>query len=612
MGAGPIRIAILANASQATREMGTVETRSDKMKRALGAATKVAAVGFAAAGVAAYKATKAAAEDEAAQSKLAQTLKTGAGASKAQVAATEKWISAQGKALGVTDDELRPALGKLATATGSVSKAQKLSALAMNVAAGSGKSLDQVASALAKAQATGSVTALGKYGVATKNAAGETKSLAAITRDLGGKYQGAAAKAAETTAGKQKILTTQLGELQETIGAKLLPVMSRLVEIGISSVEWLTKHTGAAKVIVGVLVGLGATVLATNAAFKVYTAGTRIVTAVTKGYAIAQRLVNAAMKANPIGLVITAITLLVAGLVLAYKKSETFRRIVDKAWGAIKAATVAVWGFLKKITTAVWGAIKAVITGYVRAYVAVVKGAWNVIKTVTRVVWGAIKGTIMAVWNAVKSGVRVAVSGVKTAISAAWAFVKTKTVEVWNGLRETVSNAIGKVIELARGIKGKILGVLSGAANWLVGIGKDMIGGLVSGLETARTWVMDKIRAITDAIPDWIKSRLGISSPSKVFDGLGRNIGEGLARGIAGSRSGVRGAAGRLARDVEDGFRAPRLRLNTTGYAAAGGGGGNTYNITVQVPVGASSADIGRTLTKHLDAYARSGGRRRA
>jgi hypothetical protein len=612
--AGPIRIAILANATQAAREMGTVETRGQKMQRALGAATKVAAAGFAAAGVGAYKAAQAAAADEAAQSKLAQTLKTAAGASKGQIASTEGWIAAQGKATGITDDELRPALGKLATATGSVAKAQKLAALAMDISAGSGKSLDGVAQALAKAQATGSVTALSKYGVATKNAAGETRSLAAITRDLGGKYQGAAAKAAETTAGKQKILTTQLGELQEKIGAGLLPVMGKMVSIGLRAVEWLTRNTGAAKIVAGVLVGLGVTVLATSAAFKVYTATTRIVTAVTKAWAIAQRIVNGVMKANPIMLAVTAIMALVGAFVYAYRKSETFRRIVDKSWGAIKTATGAVWGFLKRITVATWNAIKTAVTAPARAIGAAVRGAWNALRSATRTAWNAIKSAISGVWNNIKSNVKSATGSVKNAIGDAWAWVKGKTSDLWGAfvgiIRDKISDAVAKVRE----IKGKVTGAFSGASDWLVNIGQNILNGLVRGLETARQWVIDKIRQVTDSIPDWVKRRLGISSPSKVFDAIGRNVGLGLARGIARSRKEVKGAAGRMARDVEAGFRAPRLTLATNGtpYVAPAVAGGVPVHVTVNVPPTADKAAIGREISAALDAYFRQGGRRRA
>jgi hypothetical protein len=68
---------------------------------------------------------------------------------------------------------------------------------------------------------------------------------------------------------------------------------------------------------------------------------------VTRTAAVAQRVLNAAMRANPIGLVITAILLLVGAFIYAYKHSETFRRIVNAAFASVKNAGMALWNGLK-------------------------------------------------------------------------------------------------------------------------------------------------------------------------------------------------------------------------------------------------------------------------
>lgn len=343
--AGPIRIAVLANGAQAKKEIDSVSSRADRMKRGLNAAGKVAAVGFAAVGVAAAKMAQAAAEDEAAASKLAHTLKVAAKASDAQVAATEKYIEAAGRSLGVSDDQLRPALGRLAAASGSVAKAQQQANLAMDVAQGSGKSLEAVSTALAKAQTTGNVKALAKFGIATTDARGKTISLATATQRLADKYKGAAAKSATTVAGKQKILAVQFDELKESIGAKLLPVMRRMVAFGLSIVAWTQKHSTAAKILAGIVAGLGVAILTAVGFMKAYNLATGVHNALlaikaanTKRAAAGQAALNATMLANPIVLVVAAIAALVAGFVLAYKKSETFRNIINKVGEVGKTA----------------------------------------------------------------------------------------------------------------------------------------------------------------------------------------------------------------------------------------------------------------------------------
>lgn len=340
------------SASKAARGVDDSTSKlGDRMTKVGNIAGKVFAGGLLLAGAAAVKAGNAAAEDEAAQSKLANTLRNAANASGAQVKSTEAWITAQGKALGVADDELRPALGKLAVATHDVAEAQKLSSLAMDVSAGSGKSLDQVTTALQKG-VNGSVGGLSRLGVATKNADGSTKSLKQITDELAKTYSGAAAKAADTTAGKQRKLKVQFGELQEQIGAKLLPVFSKLTDAGLKMIDWMSKHETLVKVLAGVIGGLVGTLWLVSKAMAA---------------------VNLVMSLNPIGLVVIAIAALVAGLVYAYQNSETFRKIVKGAFEAVGTAASFMWnGVIKPVfrfLVNAWMTVAgAIINGAARAF----------------------------------------------------------------------------------------------------------------------------------------------------------------------------------------------------------------------------------------------------
>lgn len=221
---------------RASRVLNDVGGSADRTGGKLAKMGKVAALGGAAvaagaviAGKALFDMAKGAAEDEAGQVRLAKALNNATGATGKQVAGVESWITAQGKALGVADDQLRPTMEKLAIATGSVGKAQRLSSLAMDISAGSGKSLEQVSTALAKAQ-NGNVGGLARLGVATKDADGKTRSLKAITEDLAKAYSGQASAAADTTAGKWGRLKLQFDETKESIGAKLLPLGERLAD----------------------------------------------------------------------------------------------------------------------------------------------------------------------------------------------------------------------------------------------------------------------------------------------------------------------------------------------------------------------------------------------
>lgn len=228
MAKGDLQIDIIAR-DRASQAFDKVAGSAGKTSKVIRAGAKVAALGFAAVAVGAVKLAQGAADDQKAAAALAKTLKNTTGATDAQVASVEDWISAQGRALGISDDKLRPSLSALATATGDIGKAQKLASLAMDVSAGSGKSLETVTQALVKAQ-NGSVGGLSRLGIATKDAAGKTKSFAQIQADLSKKFGGQAATAAETMSGKMQRLKLTLSEAGESIGYKLLPVAVKLAD----------------------------------------------------------------------------------------------------------------------------------------------------------------------------------------------------------------------------------------------------------------------------------------------------------------------------------------------------------------------------------------------
>lgn len=198
-------------------------------------ATKVFAVaGVAALGFAAkigYDSVKAAVEDQAAQANLANQLKNTAGATDEAVKSVERWISSIETGYGIADDQLRPALARLAAATGDVSSAQTLLALAMDVSAGSSTDLETVTAALSKA-AIGNYTALSKLGIKGLDKV-SIKAMSAneIFQTLGDTFAGAAATKANTLEGRMARLQLSFKNAKETLGYALLPAVEALFKM---------------------------------------------------------------------------------------------------------------------------------------------------------------------------------------------------------------------------------------------------------------------------------------------------------------------------------------------------------------------------------------------
>ena len=188
----------------------------------------IAVGAFTAVAGAATAAVIAAAADEASQKSLEAQLIRSAGATMAQVSATELFIEKAMLATGIADDELRPAFGNLARATNDLEKAQSLFTLSLDISAATGRDLESVTLALGRA-ATGQIGALTRLGIPLDEGAKKTKDFGAVLTTLEGQFGGAAAVAADTFSGRVKILKTSLGEVVEEIGFLLLPVFEQFV-----------------------------------------------------------------------------------------------------------------------------------------------------------------------------------------------------------------------------------------------------------------------------------------------------------------------------------------------------------------------------------------------
>lgn len=206
-------------------------------------------------------------------------------------------------------------------------------------------------------------------------------------------------------------------------------------------------------------------------------AATVAIAAATRSYAAVQWVLNAALIANPIGLVVLAIAALVAGIVIAWKRSETFRKIVTGAFQAISRVVTAVVGSVVGFVRKHWRTLLVILTGPIGIAVALL-------------------------------------------------------VKHWSKITATFKAGVAKVTGLVGTIKAKVLGAVAGAGEWLLTVGKNIIDGLGRGIDSGLDWVRSKVEGLGNMIPGWLKRVLGIHSPSRVMAQLGVYIAQGIAVGI--------------------------------------------------------------------------------
>jgi hypothetical protein len=423
-----LAIKILADAKQASAAMDESGAKTSKWAGGLSKAAGVATVGLAAVGAVLVSGVKSAAEDAQGQALLAKALQNSAGATDKQVASTENWITKTSQATGVADDDLRPALGNLVRATGDVSKSQDAMALALDISAATGKDVTAVSAALAKGYG-GQTTALGRLVPGMDKAILASGDMNAITDELARTTGGSAAAAADTAAGQYKILTNNLNETKEGIGAALLPVVGILADkmAGLSKIA--QDNAGTLTILIGVVAGLAAIIVTVNAVTKAWTAIQAVAKAATAVWTGAQWLLNAALTANPIGLVVVAVAAFIAIIVIAYTQSATFRRIVDAAFQAVLDAARAAWSWIKSN----WPLLLAVITGPIGLAVLVVARHWDQIQNGAQ----AVLGWFRSVWDSLR-GILVA------PFTAAWSVI--------SGIIDRITSAVSSVTDLIRKI----------------------------------------------------------------------------------------------------------------------------------------------------------------
>jgi hypothetical protein len=232
-----LKLSILADVDDLKKKLGQGEKEVQGFGDKLGEFGKKAAAAFAvaAAAAAAYAGkllidgVKAAIEDEKAQVKLAQTLENTTGATKEQIKAVEDQILKMSLATGVADDKLRPSFEKLVRATNDVEKAQKLQTLALDIAAGSGKDLDAVSQSLARAY-DGNTSALSRLGIGLSSAELKSMSFDDVTAQLAETFGGQASIQADTFSGKMARMQVAFDEAKESVGARLLPILTQLLD----------------------------------------------------------------------------------------------------------------------------------------------------------------------------------------------------------------------------------------------------------------------------------------------------------------------------------------------------------------------------------------------
>lgn len=383
--------------------------------------------------------------------------------------------------------------------------------------------------------------------------------------------QGDFTRSGDSVANTQKRIAAETENAQAALGEKLAPAYLALLNALNPVITGLTTFIGVVTdiakfiwewkdAIAAVLVVLGilnAQTIAFNVAMAAYLAGQTAIRVATTAWTAVQWLLNAALTANPIGLVVAAIAALAAGIVIAYNHSATFRAYVDElwkelqqfiawvgpAWETFKTGVVNAFTQANAATDKFWNSVSQgasnVGTWLVQANTATdnfwhgVANAFTQANSATDTFWqrvGQLPGQIGSalgplagqVVNWVVSGFTQAKDGVaqanqflidqasqlvqrcQAALSGFAQQVVTWVVDGWNRAKDGVNTAIGQVVGFVQGLPGRISQLLSGMAqqvyDWVAGGFNRLPQGIQSSINTVVGYVQGLAQQIGSAL----------------------------------------------------------------------------------------------------------------
>lgn len=273
--------------------------------------------------------------------------------------------------------------------------------------------------------------------------------------------------------------------------------------------------------IISMIAGIGAAFIAWN----VVTTIQGVVSAITafraanEGATLAQLALNAAMTANPIGIVVAAITGIIAIIGTLWVTNEDFRNAVIEIWGNIKQAFVTAWENIKAAWDAaqpyfqaIWDAIQSIFSVVADVLGGFFSVAWDAIK----LVWSTVTGFFGNIWNTIKGIFSVVKSVLSGNFSDAWEAIKG----IFSGWKAYFE-----------GLWEDLKGVFSGVWEWFSGIGEDIVNGIKEGISNAWNGLKNFVTNLFDGLYDDVTDNEEIHSPSKKWARIGQADALGLGEG---------------------------------------------------------------------------------
>jgi phage-related protein len=356
--------------------------------------------------------------------------------------------------------------------------------------------------------------------------------LGEVTKEFGG------AAAAATDPAQKAAVKWQ--DFKEQIGQQLLPVLTQLV---------------------GLFVKLLPTVVKIVDAVFNFAKHNKLLTEILGGVTAAMWLLDAAMDANPVGLIVLAIMALVVALVYCWTHFKTFREVVLAVWHAIQVAAESVAHFFTRQ----------------------IPEAWDWLYEHTKRVFLSIKNFfINDIWHPIINAVHAVVDFFTKTLPKAWDNFRTLTTAAFESVRHDVLAKFDAVVAYFKAMPGRVWAFVTTLPERFHGLGQDIVKGMIKGIDDMTGGLATKVTKMGQGVIKWAKNALGIKSPSAEFALIGIQVGAGMQQGLDASMPSVQRST---------------TAMVTPPPAPAAGGAGSSQTVELLTQILAALLGLDLTVT---------------
>ncbi len=398
-----------------------------------------------------------------------------------------------------------------------------------------------------------------------------------------GNSGGAAKQMAETQLdnlkGMTTILKSALESLAISLGELLMPFIKQVVTGIQGFVDWLNSldrtTQGVILTILAIVAAIGPVLITIGKIIfsvgQIMTIAPKIGAAI-KGVSAAFSVFNAVLAANPIMLIVMAIAALVAVFIYLWNTNKGFREFWINLWDEIKNAVTVSVDFIGDFLSNAWGTIKDTFT----------------------TVWSFISTFFIGIWDGIKNTISSVVEGIKNVISTAFDFIKNTISTIINIIFTIVSTIFSNILNTVGGIIGNIKNVIvngfNSAFNFIKNIpgealkwGRDMIMGIVNGIKSAVSYVVDAVKGVASKIRSFLHFSVPDEGPLRDYESWMPDFMKGLSNGIKDSRGMVRKEIERLSDDMT--LTGKMFNLNAGLNVSSERVGGENSSIKLDQPI---------------------------